>query len=34
MTLFAKAAEEGGVFAQALDKYFGGKMDEGTLQRI
>jgi len=34
MTLFAKAAEEGGVFAQALEKYFGGKMDEGTLQRI
>jgi uncharacterized protein (DUF1810 family) len=35
MTLFAKASESGaGVFGEALEKYFGGEMDQGTLQRI
>jgi uncharacterized protein (DUF1810 family) len=41
MTLFAKAAavyarmnEGDGVFQQALEKYFGGAMDPGTLTRI
>ena len=35
MTLFAKASEDGpGVFGEALEKYFGGKMDQGTLDRI
>jgi uncharacterized protein (DUF1810 family) len=37
MTLFAKAAEgsEGdGMFGEALEKYFGGEMDRGTLERI
>ena len=37
MTLFAKAAEgsEGnGVFREALEKYFGGEMDRGTLERV
>ena len=38
MTLFAKASVEGsqrdGVFEAALEKYFGGKMDRGTLERI
>ncbi|RSL17205.1 uncharacterized protein (DUF1810 family) [Edaphobacter aggregans] len=37
VTLFAKAAEgsEGnGVFGAALEKYFGGAMDRGTLERI
>jgi uncharacterized protein (DUF1810 family) len=41
MTLFAKAAavsarvnEGDGVFQQALEKYFGGAMDSGTLTRI
>jgi uncharacterized protein (DUF1810 family) len=37
MTLFAKAAEgmeRNGVFAEALEKYFGGEMDRGTLERI
>ena len=37
MTLFAKAAEgsEGnGVFGEALEKYFGGEMDRGTLERV
>jgi len=37
VTLFAKAAEgsEGnGVFGEALEKYFGGVMDRGTLERI
>lgn len=37
VTLFAKAAEgsEGnGVFGEALEKYFGGAMDRGTLERI
>jgi len=37
MTLFAKAAEiseEDLVFSQALDKYFGGKDDAGTVERL
>ena len=34
MTLFAKASEEAGVFGEALEKYFGGEMDQGTLERI
>jgi uncharacterized protein (DUF1810 family) len=34
MTLFAKAAEEEGVFQEALGKYFGGAMDGGTLERL
>lgn len=37
MTLFSKAAEiseEDLVFSQALDKYFDGKEDAGTVQRI
>ncbi len=37
MTLFAKAAEiseEDLVFSQALDKYFGGREDAGTVQRL
>ena len=34
MTLFAKAAAEAGVFGEALEKYFGGEMDQGTLERI
>ncbi|WP_433967490.1 DUF1810 domain-containing protein [Tunturiibacter gelidiferens] len=42
MTLFAKAAapiaktaaDSGDVFGEALKKYFGGTMDQGTVQRI
>jgi uncharacterized protein (DUF1810 family) len=34
MTLFAKADEGGGVFRMALEKHFGGGMDQGTLERI
>jgi uncharacterized protein (DUF1810 family) len=34
MTLFAKAEESGGVFREALEKYFGGAMDGGTLERL
>jgi len=42
MTLFAKAAVPlaeagrglGGVFEEALAKYFGGAMDQGTIRRI
>jgi uncharacterized protein (DUF1810 family) len=41
MTLFAKAAAplaeatgSGGVFEEALAKYFGGAMDQGTMRRI
>jgi uncharacterized protein (DUF1810 family) len=34
VTLFAKADAEGGVFAEALGKYFDGEMDRGTLERI
>jgi len=34
MTLFAKAAAEAGVFGEALKKYFGGAMDQGTLKLI
>ena len=34
MTLFLRAAPDEQVFAQVLDKYFGGALDEGTLSRI
>jgi uncharacterized protein (DUF1810 family) len=34
MTLFARAEEGGGVFGEALERYFGAEMDEGTLARI
>jgi uncharacterized protein (DUF1810 family) len=40
MTLFAEAAAlfaeaaGGGVFREALEKYFGGAMDSGTLERL
>ena len=34
VTLFAKATAEAGVFGEALEKYFGGAMDRGTLERI
>jgi uncharacterized protein (DUF1810 family) len=34
MTLFAKAQEDAGVFGKALERYFGGEMDRGTLERI
>ena len=37
MTLFAKAAEANEadeVFGEALEKYFDGEMDGGTLERI
>ena len=33
MTLFAKAGD-GAVFRRAIEKYFGGRMDSGTLERI
>jgi len=33
MTLFAKAGDEL-VFRRAIEKYFGGEMDSGTLERI
>jgi uncharacterized protein (DUF1810 family) len=34
MTLFDKAEEAGGVFHEALEKYFGGQPDKGTLERL
>jgi uncharacterized protein (DUF1810 family) len=34
ITLFAEAAAEAGVFGEALEKYFSGEMDRGTLERI
>ena len=34
MTLFAHAGEGEQVFREALEKYFGGKMDDGTMGRI
>jgi uncharacterized protein (DUF1810 family) len=34
MTLFAKAVDEESVFLTALKKYFGGELDQGTLDRI
>ena len=34
MTLFAQVEESGGVFCEALKKYFGGELDRGTLERI
>jgi uncharacterized protein (DUF1810 family) len=35
MTLFAKARDEkGSPFEEALRKYFQGRMDKGTLERI
>ena len=34
MTLFAQAAEGESLFTQAIDRFFEGTMDRGTLQRI
>ncbi len=34
MTLFARAAEPGSVFARVLEKYFSGALDSETLRRI
>lgn len=34
LTLFAKAAPEEAAFAEALAKYFGGRLDELTLERL
>lgn len=34
MTLFAFAAPENPVFKGALDKYFGGKLDENTVKQL
>ena len=34
MTLFAMASEEGSVFHQVLDKYYGGSMDRSTLRLL
>ena len=34
MTLFAQAAENDEVFVEALQKYFGGEMDRGTMERL
>ena len=34
MTLFARAAEGEEVFSEALQRFFGGAMDRGTLERI
>ena len=34
MTLFGRAEQGGGVFREALGKYFAGKLDAGTVQRI
>jgi uncharacterized protein (DUF1810 family) len=34
MTLFGRAEQGGGVFREALGKYFAGKLDAGTVERI
>jgi uncharacterized protein (DUF1810 family) len=34
MTLFAQAAVENRVFLDALEKYFGGELDQATLERL
>ena len=34
MTLFAHAAPDEPAFQQVLDKYFGGRLDEGTTSRL
>jgi uncharacterized protein (DUF1810 family) len=34
MTLFAEVAGPGSVFVRVLEKYFGGKRDERTLQLL
>ena len=34
MTLFAKVEEGTGIFGKALEKYFDGEMDIGTLKQI
>jgi uncharacterized protein (DUF1810 family) len=34
MTLFALARPDVSVFREALDRYFGGAMDKGTLERL
>jgi uncharacterized protein (DUF1810 family) len=34
MTLFAQARPDEAAFREALDKYFGGVMDKGTLEKL
>lgn len=34
MTLFLQAAPDEPLFKQVLDQYFGGRLDQGTLERI
>ncbi len=34
MTLFAQAATEPEIFLEALERYFGGKLDAATLERL
>lgn len=34
MTLFARTAAENGIFLDALKKYFGGKFDRATMDRL
>jgi uncharacterized protein (DUF1810 family) len=34
LTLFAQATEENQVFVDALAKYFGGEMDQATMERL
>jgi len=34
MTLFAQARSDEPVFSEALDKYFGGVMDRGTIEKL
>lgn len=34
MTLFARVGEGERIFREALEKYFGGEMDRGTVERI
>jgi uncharacterized protein (DUF1810 family) len=34
MTLFAKVAEDASVFEEALAKYYGGVLDEATMERL
>jgi uncharacterized protein (DUF1810 family) len=34
MTLFSRAAPDTAVFSQAMDKYFGGKLDQLTLELL
>ena len=34
MTLFSRAGHDGTVFREALQKYFGGRLDQATLDRL